>query len=344
MNKHRPKFDYETEAVIESFDNDFRQLSEADEELQAALEDASMRYESNPTFAGLERLLRLRFEQARSLGKSSPAEVILRRRHFNTSNSVLDFLNGLDCKPTPPEPKIHFTLDEAFKLLAQVCKKTFGVNVEIQKEFMFCGLSTDKLSVFEDDELLGEVLVSRGAFPAHYTLQSRILGEQSAIVLITVPVSNASSSSSRLSFRESQSLFHEFGHATHSVLSETRYQTLSGTRGCLEIAEIPSNIFELLHAQVCESEFEGIDRRDVELAVFDAMLHSTQPGKDGWIRALWPESLPRAPVPHLASYGASYYVYPLGKFMANKLMCKGSEFFHEKLFRRGGLVKLSDIY
>lgn len=48
----------------------------------------------------------------------------------------------------------------------------------------------------------------------------------------------------KLSFVEVRSLFHEFGHALHSLLSRTKYQHLSGTRGELDFAEFPSTLFE----------------------------------------------------------------------------------------------------
>ncbi|CAM9115890.1 unnamed protein product [Ectocarpus fasciculatus] len=47
-----------------------------------------------------------------------------------------------------------------------------------------------------------------------------------------------------LSFEELQTLYHEFGHSLHSVLSVTHYQHLAGTRGPPDFAEIPSHLFE----------------------------------------------------------------------------------------------------
>ncbi|CAM9000890.1 unnamed protein product [Rhodiola kirilowii] len=48
----------------------------------------------------------------------------------------------------------------------------------------------------------------------------------------------------RLNHGEVETLFHEFGHALHSLLSRTDYQHFSGTRTVLDLAETPSNLFE----------------------------------------------------------------------------------------------------
>ena len=53
-----------------------------------------------------------------------------------------------------------------------------------------------------------------------------------------------SSSISLLSHYEVETIFHEFGHALHSLLSRTRYQHLSGTRTLLDFVEVPSHVFE----------------------------------------------------------------------------------------------------
>ncbi|KAK2079363.1 hypothetical protein QBZ16_003054 [Prototheca wickerhamii] len=48
----------------------------------------------------------------------------------------------------------------------------------------------------------------------------------------------------RLSAQQLELLLHEWGHAMHTVLSQTRYQHLSGTRGPLDLMEVPSSVFE----------------------------------------------------------------------------------------------------
>jgi peptidyl-dipeptidase Dcp len=49
---------------------------------------------------------------------------------------------------------------------------------------------------------------------------------------------------SLLSFTEAQTLFHEFGHALHGLLSNVRYPSLSGTNVPRDFVEFPSQVME----------------------------------------------------------------------------------------------------
>ncbi len=62
-------------------------------------------------------------------------------------------------------------------------------------------------------------------------------------LVFNFPASN-SSQMPLLTLGDLTTFFHEFGHALHSVLSQTTYQHLSGTRGPLDFVEVPSHLFE----------------------------------------------------------------------------------------------------
>jgi peptidyl-dipeptidase Dcp len=52
------------------------------------------------------------------------------------------------------------------------------------------------------------------------------------------------SSPALLSFDDARTLFHEFGHAMHGMLSNVRFPRLSGTNVARDFVELPSQIFE----------------------------------------------------------------------------------------------------
>ncbi len=47
-----------------------------------------------------------------------------------------------------------------------------------------------------------------------------------------------------ISFDDARTVFHEFGHALHGLLSDVRYPRLSGTNVAQDFVELPSQIFE----------------------------------------------------------------------------------------------------
>ncbi|OQU76928.1 probable mitochondrial intermediate peptidase, mitochondrial isoform X2 [Sorghum bicolor] len=83
---------------------------------------------------------------------------------------------------------------------------------------------------------------------AHFAVQGgRRLSDsnyQLPIIALVCNFSRASGITARLNHGDVETLFHEFGHALHSLLSRTEYQHFSGTRVALDVAETPSNLFE----------------------------------------------------------------------------------------------------
>jgi len=69
---------------------------------------------------------------------------------------------------------------------------------------------------------------------------------QLPIVALVCNLSPSSSSDSQtlLSHSEVETLYHEFGHGLHSLLSRTAFQHLSGTRAAMDFVETPSHLFE----------------------------------------------------------------------------------------------------
>jgi peptidyl-dipeptidase Dcp len=81
-----------------------------------------------------------------------------------------------------------------------------------------------------------------GAWMSSFRDQEKLSG---AISPIVINVNNfAKSTPTLLSFDDTETLFHEFGHALHGLLSDVRYPSQSGTSVRRDFVEFPSQIME----------------------------------------------------------------------------------------------------
>ncbi|QPK78746.1 M3 family metallopeptidase [Corynebacterium lizhenjunii] len=83
-----------------------------------------------------------------------------------------------------------------------------------------------------------------GAWMSEFVPQSHLLGTKPVIVNVMGITKPADGSQPLLSLDELTTVFHEFGHALHGLLSDVRYPTFSGTRVPRDWVEFPSQINE----------------------------------------------------------------------------------------------------
>jgi peptidyl-dipeptidase Dcp len=81
-----------------------------------------------------------------------------------------------------------------------------------------------------------------GAWMSAFQEQSEYHGGTLPIVINNNNFSKASTT--LLSFDEVRTLFHEFGHGLHGLLSRVRYERLAGTSVLRDFVELPSQLFE----------------------------------------------------------------------------------------------------
>lgn len=84
-----------------------------------------------------------------------------------------------------------------------------------------------------------------GAWMSGYRTQEKLAGDIRPIVVNVMNFSKAPDGEpSLLSFDDARTLFHEFGHGLHGLLSNVKYPLLSGTSVSADFVELPSQLFE----------------------------------------------------------------------------------------------------
>jgi peptidyl-dipeptidase Dcp len=83
-----------------------------------------------------------------------------------------------------------------------------------------------------------------GAWMDNLVGQSRLLGTKPVIYNVANFTKPAAGQPALLSFDDVVTMFHEFGHALHGMLSDEQYPTLSGTNTARDFVEFPSQFNE----------------------------------------------------------------------------------------------------
>ena len=86
-----------------------------------------------------------------------------------------------------------------------------------------------------------------GAWMSSFRDQERLTGARPGEDVLPIVINNCNfpkSDQCLLSFNEGETLFHEFGHALHGLLSQARFPRLSGTNVARDFVELPSQLYE----------------------------------------------------------------------------------------------------
>ncbi|MEQ1517687.1 MAG: M3 family metallopeptidase, partial [Usitatibacteraceae bacterium] len=150
--------------------------------------------------------------------------------------------------------KPYFSLDRMVEAAFDCANRLFGLKFVLKPEIK---AYQPDVKVYEvqnaDGSLLGVFLhdnFSRptkrgGAWMGNYRLQSRVDGNVTPIVVNNNNFAKgAAGKPTLLSFDDARTLFHEFGHGLHGLLSNVHYERLSGTSVLRDFVELPSQLFE----------------------------------------------------------------------------------------------------
>jgi peptidyl-dipeptidase Dcp len=83
-----------------------------------------------------------------------------------------------------------------------------------------------------------------GAWCSAMRAQSKLDGDVRPIVVNVCNFAKPASGPALLSYDDARTLFHEFGHALHQMLSDVTYESVSGTSVARDFVELPSQLYE----------------------------------------------------------------------------------------------------
>ena len=149
----------------------------------------------------------------------------------------------------------YFSLDTAQKGLFMVCNKLYGLTFKENKDIPVYQEDVKAYEVIDHNEVIAIVYMDffpreskrSGAWMTNFREQYWTREGQNVIPVVSLVFNFTKPSGdkpSMLNVDELQTLFHEFGHALHSILSRCHYRSLSGTNVPRDYVEMPSQFME----------------------------------------------------------------------------------------------------
>ena len=147
--------------------------------------------------------------------------------------------------------KPYFPLEKVKLGLFEIVGKLYGLSFKKNKDIQVYHNEVEVYEVFNSHGYFHALLYTdffpregkrNGAWMTSYRSQKK--GQRPHVSIVCNFSKPTASLPSLLTFQEVTTLFHEFGHALHGILSETTYRALSGTSVYWDFVELPSQIME----------------------------------------------------------------------------------------------------
>ena len=150
--------------------------------------------------------------------------------------------------------KPYFQLDRMIAAAFETARRLFGLAFEEVTDLPLYHPEVRAWSVTGPDGahiglFLGDYFARpskrSGAWMSAFRSQERLSGDIRPIIVNVANFSQAAAGEpALLSFDDARTLFHEFGHALHGLLSDVTYPLLAGTAVPTDFVELPSQLYE----------------------------------------------------------------------------------------------------
>ncbi len=151
--------------------------------------------------------------------------------------------------------KPYFKLENVIAGVFKTAEKLYGIRFRENKELPIYHEDVQAFEVYNEHDEIVSIFYADffpregkrgGAWMTSYRSQEyrddkRVIPHVSIVCNFTP---SSEGHPSLLKFDEVKTLFHEFGHALHGMLADTKYQSLSGTSVYWDFVELPSQIME----------------------------------------------------------------------------------------------------
>jgi len=152
------------------------------------------------------------------------------------------------------ELKPYFLLDNMVQALFDCAGRLFGVHFEARPEVKAYHPDVKAYEMFDAEGRSAGLFLHdnfarqskrSGAWMSDFNYQSRNRGVAAPIIVNNNNFAKAAPGEPMLlSFDDARTLFHEFGHGLHGLLSRVTYHRLAGTQVLRDFVELPSQLFE----------------------------------------------------------------------------------------------------
>ncbi|MBZ9935862.1 M3 family metallopeptidase [Mesorhizobium sp. BR1-1-16] len=150
--------------------------------------------------------------------------------------------------------KPYLQLDKVIEAAFDTATRLFGVSFQERKDvpayhpdvrvFEVTNASGELVGIFLGDYFARPSKRS-GAWMSDYRGQERLIGDVRPIIVNVMNFARgADGAPTLLSYDDARTLFHEFGHGLHGLLSDVTYPSIAGTSVARDFVEFPSQLYE----------------------------------------------------------------------------------------------------